>query len=132
MESHLQAFIDDIIIEIEPLAKQLTESYWEAALTGSDEATQRVTELETQYRLIFADCAQLEQLKEFQARNEIKTAQLARQLHLLILEFTSEQLPSEMIKELVERQTAIEQVFNTHRAIVEALEMNDNAILEVL
>jgi len=132
MESQLQTFIDNLIAEIEPLAKQLTESYWEASLTGSDGATQRVAELETQYRLIFANRARFEQLKKFQATNEIKTSQLARQLHLLILEFTSEQLPSETIKELVERQTAIEQVFNTHRAIVEGVAMNDNAILEVL
>jgi len=55
MESQLQTFIDQLVAQIEPLEKQLKESYWEASLTGSDEATQRVAELETQYRLIFSD-----------------------------------------------------------------------------
>ena len=37
-----------------------------------------------------------------------------------------------MIEDLVKRQTAIEQVFNTHRAVVDGVEMTDNEILEVL
>ena len=48
------------------------------------------------------------------------------------MEFTSHQLPQEMIEDLVNSQTAIEQVFNTHRAVVDGVEMTDNDILEVL
>ena len=132
MESQLQLFIDNLTAEIEPLAKRLAEAYWEASLTGSDEASRRVEELETQYRLIFADRDRFERLKAFQTTTRSAPAQLSRQLHLLRLEFTSEQLPPETIKELVKRQTEIEQVFTKHRAVVEGVEMNDNAIRDVL
>ena len=132
MKSQLEQFIDDLTARIEPIAKQLAEAYWEASLTGSDEAAQRVSALETQYRLIFADREQFEQLKTFQAANQNISTQLSRQLHLLLLEFTSEQLAPETIKELVKQQTAIEQVFTRHRAVVEGEEMNDNAIRDVL
>ena len=118
--------------QIEPLAKRLAGAYWEASLTGSDEAAQTVSELETEYRLIFADIDRFEQLKTFQATIQNLPAQLSRQLHLLFLEFTSEQLPPETIKELVRRQTAIEQVFTRHRAVVDGIEMSDNAIRDVL
>ena len=132
MESQFQTFIDRLVAQIEPLEKQLQESYWEASLTGSDEATQRVAELETQYRLIFSDTDRFQQLQDFRASNAIEDSQLARQLHLLILEFTSHQLPREIIEELVKRQTAIEQVFHTHRAVVDGTEVTDNEILEVM
>ena len=107
MESQLELFIENLTTKIEPLAKRLAEAYWEASLTGSDEAAQTVSELETEYRLIFADTDRFEQLKTFQATIQNLPAQLSRQLHLLFLEFTSEQLPPETIKELVRRQTAI-------------------------
>ncbi|MCZ6681039.1 MAG: M2 family metallopeptidase [Candidatus Poribacteria bacterium] len=132
MESQLRTFIEKLVAQIAPLEKQLMESYWEASLTGSDKATQRVTELETQYRFIFSDRDRFQQLKDFQASNTIKDAQLARQLHLLVLEFTSHQLTPEMIEDLVKRQTAIDQVFHTHRAIVDGTAMTDNEILEVM
>ena len=132
MESQLQAFIDDLAAEIEPIEKALHESYWEASLTGSDEATQKVAELETQYRLVFSDRIRFERLKAFQDENRIQAPHLRRQLELLILDFTAHQLPPEMIQDLVKRQTAIEQVFNTHRAVVDGVEMTDNEILEVL
>lgn len=132
MKSQLEQFIDNLTSKIEPLANQFAEAYWEASLTGSDEAAQTASKLETQYRLIFADRARFEQLKIFQATNRNLSAQLSRQLHLLLLEFTSEQLPPETIRELVRRQTAIEQVFTQHRAVVEGIETNDNAIRDVL
>ena len=132
MESQLELFIKNLTAIIEPLARQLAEAYWEASLTGSDEAVQRVSKLETQYRLIFADRDRFEQLKTFQATSQNISTQLSRQLHLLLLEFTSEQLSPEAIKELVRRETAIEQVFTRHRAVVEGVEMNDNAIRDVL
>lgn len=132
MESQLELFIDNLTAKIEPLAKQLAEAYWEASLTGSDEAAKRVSKLETQYRLIFADRNRFEQLKTFQSTDQNISIQLSRQLHLLFLEFTSEQLSPEAIKELVKRQTTIEQVFTKHRAVVEGAEMNDNAIRDVL
>ena len=132
MESQLELFIENLTAKIEPLAKRLAKAYWEASLTGSDEAAQKVSELETEYRLIFADRDRFEQLKTFQAAIQNLSAQLSRQLHLLLLEFTSEQLPPETIRELVRRQTAIEQVFTQHRAVVEGIEMNDNAIRDVL
>jgi peptidyl-dipeptidase A len=132
MELQLQTFIDRLVAQIEPLEKQLNESYWEASLTGSDEVTQRVVELETQYRLIFSDRGRFQQLKGFQASDTIENPQLARQLHLLVLEFTVHQLPAEMIEDLVKRQTAIEQVFHTHRAVVDGTEMTDNEIVEVM
>ena len=132
MELRVETFVDDLTAEIEPLAKQLAEAYWEASLTGSDEAVHRVSKLETQYRLIFADRDRFEQLKTLQSIDEDMSTQMLRQLHLLLLEFTSEQLPPEAIEELVRRQTAIEQVFTRHRAVVEGIEMNDNAIRDVL
>ena len=132
MESQLQPVIDSLTARIAPLAKQLAEAYWHASLTGSDNAAQKVEELETRYRLIFADRDRFEQLKAFQATTQKISTQLSRQLHLLLLEFTSEQLPPETIKELVKRQTAIEQIFTKHRAVVEGTEMNDNAIRDVL
>lgn len=132
MELQLQAFIDQLAAEIEPIEKALHEYYWEASLTGSDEATQKVAEFETRYRLIFSDGTRFKRLKAFRESNQIVTPQLRRQLQLLILQFTSHQLPPEMIEDLVKRQTAIEQVFNTHRSIVEGVEMTDNEILEVL
>ena len=132
MGAQLQLFIDNLTAKIEPIAKQLAEAYWEASLTGSDEAAQRVAELETQYRLIFADRDRFEQLKAFEATTQSVPAELSRQLHLLLLEFTSEQLPPKTIKELVRRQTTIEQVFTRHRAVVEGIEINDNAIRDVL
>ncbi len=132
MESQLQTFIDQLVTQIQPLERQLNTSYWEASLTGSDEATQLVAELETQYRLIFSDRDHFQQLRDFQASNAIEEPQLTRQLHLLILEFTSHQLPREMIEELVKRQTAIEQVFHAHRTVVDGTEMTDNEIVEVM
>ena len=132
MESQLELFIENLTTKIEPLAKRLAKAYWEASLTGSDEAAQTVSELETEYRLIFADTDRFEQLKTFQATIQNLPAQLSRQLRLLFLEFTSEQLPPETIKELVRRQTAIEQVFTRHRAVVDGIEMSDNAIRDVL
>ncbi len=132
MESQLEQFIENITAKIEPLAKRLAEAYWEASLTGSDEAAQKVSELETEYRLVFADRDRFEQLKTFQATIQSLPNRLLRQLHLLLLEFTSEQLPPKTIEELVRRQTAIEQVFTQHRAVVEGIAMNDNAIRDVL
>ena len=132
MAAQLQLFIDELTAKVEPIAKHLAEAYWEASLTGSDEAAQRVAELETQYRLIFADRDRFEQLKAFQATTQSLPVELSRQLHLLLLEFTSEQLPPKTIKELVRRQTTIEQVFTRHRAVVEGVEINDNAIRDVL
>lgn len=132
MQSQLQLFIDNLTAETEPLANQLAEAYWEASLTGSDETARKVEELETRYRLIFADRDRFEQLKALQTTARNAPAELSRQARLLLLEFTSEQLPPETIKELVKRQTEIEQVFTKHRAVVDGVEMNENAIRDVL
>ncbi|MBU1702671.1 MAG: M2 family metallopeptidase [Candidatus Eisenbacteria bacterium] len=130
--NEFQHFIDDCVGRIEPLYKEMCESYWQASLTGKEEDAAKAAAMETRFRKIFSNAGNLSRLKAWRDSGEITEPLLERQLILLINAHLENQMDAEMLQELVQKQRDIETAFSTHRPEVHGAKMTDNEIRRIL
>lgn len=132
VEEELSQFVSAHLAKVEPLHRDLTHTYWEACLTGEDEAYNRYAQLTLEMRKIHSDRDAFAQLKRLRDSGRVKDPLLSRQLTLLYNSFLANQIDTTLIRQMVELSTSIENKFNTFRGTIDAKEVSSNDILEIL
>ena len=127
----VSTFVNQMAEKIEPLQKKLCGLYWKLATTGDPTTASELSESEKQVKIIFSNAGELKQLQQWKS-DGIDNPHLARQVELLIKSYIPNQLDEKTISDLVERQTEIENTFNTFRAKFEGKEIGDNDLKDIL
>ncbi|HEX7448499.1 MAG TPA: M2 family metallopeptidase, partial [Pirellulales bacterium] len=123
--------IADYEQRIRPLEIEVGRRWWDANVTGKDEAYQLKQEAENQLDQALADRERFERLKRCdQARLADKL--LARQVRLLYLQALPKQVDPDLLKQMVARANAIEMRFNVFRAKVGGRELPDSEVRKIL
>lgn len=132
MDVQVKRFIDAHVEKVRPLAIQCNLAEWQAATTGQSEAYQKAAELRLQLRSIYSDANDFAFLKTVKASRGPKDPLLARQVELLYNNYLENQLPPELLKQIVELSTTIEQRFSTYRPQLGGQRVTDNQIKQIL
>lgn len=132
MEQELTAFLTSHVERVEPLMKAMNLAYWNASLTGNKEDFDNYADLQLQLRTIYSDTADFARLKKFKASAQVKDPLLQRQVDLLYHAYLSNQIPTDLLKHIVEKSAAVENKFNIFRGKIGRREVSDNEIKEIL
>lgn len=115
-----------------PLYKDYNLRYWDLALTGSDESERALVEAKQRYLQVYNNRQEFRQLQGWRAAANSLPPDDARQFKLIYDSFVPNQIEPEVLKEIVEKETQIENLFNTFRAEFEGAPASDNQLREIL
>lgn len=121
--------LDKVVSRIEPVLKEVNETYWNATNTGEKKWYDEYKAKEIEYRKILSDKEIFKKLKELKDK-KFENPLVERQVIILYLDALENQLPEGLRKELVSRGAELEEKFNTFRATVDENIVTDNEIRE--
>lgn len=125
------ALIAEYERDLRPLESEVNRRWWDANVTGSDEAFRAKEEAETRLDLALADRERFSRIKACRDAGPVSPL-LARQIELLYLQALAKQVEPELLKRMLARANAIEQKFNAYRARVGEEELTDSQVRKVL
>lgn len=131
-DKQAQEFIDAHVGVVEPLEKAMNLAYWQASVTGEQTFYDQYAQYQLALRRVLSDTAAFAKLKSLRKPGAVKDALLARQLTLLYNQFLANQIPSDLLEQIVALGTKVEQTFNTFRPTMEGKVVTANDIAEVL
>jgi len=106
-------------------------AYWDSQVEATEANDRRRAELEIELRRAKGDPEALSAI-EAALHTEIHEPALRRQLEVLRLSFTGNQMDESHRARIVDLSSAVESDFATHRAVVGGREVNDNELEEIL
>ncbi len=117
-------------------AKSITEKWflaqWEAQISGKKEDFEKTSEYEKQYNALVSDTAAFAELKEIKESGLVQDPVKQRSLELLYKEYLAKQIDTELLNQMVELQSEIEQKYNKFRATVDGKTYTDNEVEKTL
>lgn len=130
-------------VEIEQLVKQIEEqtevlriisstAYWDATLTGTQEDFDTYAMANKVYTSFFSNKEIYGKLKSFKEGGKIKDTLLKRQLDILYNAFLENQVDTEILNTIIEKEAALEQQYASFRATYRGGSINDNEVEEIL
>jgi peptidyl-dipeptidase A len=131
-ERQLQEFITTHVAGIEPLSDQANLTYWQASTTGQSEHYDKLRELQTRIRCVQSDPNQYALLKKIKESGKVKDARLLRQLDKLYYAYLQDQIPPELLKQIVEVDTKVKKKYNNFRGKIEDRKVTNSEIYTIL
>ena len=126
-----ETFVTDMVQRCAPMENKLCSLYWTLATTGDETVAKELSEIEKTLKLNFSNPNELAQLKKWK-NDGIKEENLARQVDLLIKAYIPNQLDEKTIADLVDKQTELENIFNTFRAELDGKKRTNNDLKDIL
>lgn len=120
------------IAKYEPLLVDANRAWWEANITGSDEAFERKKKADKTLVELHSDRHTFAQLKMLRESGKVTDPVEKRMLDIMYRSFLPGQADPELQKRIVDLENDIQQIFNTHRGRVGDREMSENEIREIL
>jgi peptidyl-dipeptidase A len=120
---------------IRPLDIAAGKAWWTANITGKDEDFKAKEEIQNKLDAALADkdtFAELKALKAAKDRGEIDDKVIARAVEVLYLTYLPKQIEPELLKKITATENAVEQKFNTFRAVVDDSKLTASAVAKVL
>jgi peptidyl-dipeptidase A len=116
---------------VRPLEKAVALAWWEANVTGKDEAFQAKETAQNKLDEALSDRSRFEKLKSLREA-KIENPILARQIEVLYLSHLEKQVDPELLKRITAKANAIEQAFNVFRATIDGRQITDSEVRKVL
>ncbi|MBP7125990.1 M2 family metallopeptidase [Myxococcota bacterium] len=132
LAAEAKAFLDDYNARRAVLEKKAAEAYWQAANTGRKEDFEAFADADLATRKFHSDREAYRTVVRLLAAAEGFDPVTRRSLQVVKLAYQENQLPPEMLEELVRRSSEIEQTFNTYRATLDGRTWSNNELLELL
>lgn len=125
-----EEFLKDFVPTVARKSKQLNKAYWILETTGSSDAADLKSDLDTELRVLFSDPDTYKKLLAWEKdpHNPIDE----RQLNVLIRAFKLNQIPKKLLEELSHKETALLQSYITFRPDFEGKKLSENDIREIL
>src|SRR5215471_7643114 len=133
MSEQVRTYIRQHDSIIAPLHKDYSLKYWDLSLNGNDKALEKAV-IEAKERLlkVYNNRDEFRQIREWRAAGIQLDENDARELKLIHDAFVPNQIEPESLHEIVERETQIENVFNTFRATFEDGHASENQLRDIL
>jgi peptidyl-dipeptidase A len=117
---------------IVPLYKDYNLKYWDLSLAGSEEGERALVAAKQRYLGVYNNRQEFHQLQQWKAASRSLPPDETRQFKLIYDAFVPNQIEEDVLKEIVEKETHIENLFNTFRADFEGGKASDNQLRDVL
>ena len=130
-EAEAREFIDRHLERVVPLLKEGDLASWEAATGGGEEAQERAAQARAALKALHSDPDAFRRVRGWLEAG-VRDPLLRRQLVLLDHEMTANQLPRDVIDDLVRRASELELLFHTHRAEFRGERVTNNQLVDVL
>ncbi len=127
----IKEFLKDQNEKIKELYKKVHLSYFNAITSGKEELYKDFEKNAMEMENFFHNKENFEKVKSY-LKEDIKDDLIKRQLDLLYLSYLGSQGNIDLIKEIVEKSTKVERIFNTYRAKIGDKEFTDNEIKKIL
>ncbi len=131
-EPAFRAFADELEGRLATLSRDAAVANYEASISGREEDYARSAQAQLAVKTALSDAATFDRLEAWREAGTVADPILARRLRVLRDAFLANQLPPATLAELVERQSAIEKRFNTHRASLDGRSVSDNELAAIL
>jgi peptidyl-dipeptidase A len=131
-EKRLTGFILDHVSRIEPLTTKANLAYWDASTTGKSEDYEKLRGLQLKIRQIYSDPHDFAMLKEIRDSGVITDPTLARQLDKLYYAYLTNQVPPDLLKELVDLDAKVQEKYNTFRGDIDGKKVTMSDIYTIM
>jgi len=115
-----------------PLFLQSEQAWWTASVTGSDEAFEKRKQAQNALVELHSDSATFAELKALKEGGQVADPLLQRLLEVMYRKFLAGQGDVEIQKRIVALEADAEQIFNTHRGVIDGQPRSENEIREIL
>lgn len=133
MKTEANAYIRRHESVIVPLHTDYSRKFWDLSLDGNNESLEKALVVaKEQYLKVYNNKKEFHQLREWQAAGVQLDEIDARQLKLIHDAFVPNQIDEDVLRDIVERETQIENTFNTFRSNFEGGKASDNQLREIL
>src|SRR5262245_43831778 len=130
--SEITGYIQQHEETIVPLHRDYSLKVWDLSLSGADELEKAVAEAKERYLRVYNNREEFRQLQEWKKAKLTLSDTDARKFKLIYDSFVPNQIDEAVLREIVQRETQIENVFNTFRADFEGGRVTDNQLRDVL
>ncbi|MCX6833853.1 MAG: M2 family metallopeptidase [candidate division Zixibacteria bacterium] len=126
------SFLKDYEARVIPLNKEVALSYFNAVNSGTDADYDKSAVATLALEKFHSDPAAFARVRAFRESGLVTDSLLKRQLDIIYLSYLGSQIDSTTLGELISRETAIEQKFNTYRVKVGNRNIGDNEVDSIL
>lgn len=123
---------DSYLEKFKPLWIGSTRAWWEASLSGTDEAFQQRKEAEGKLIELHGDRATFTRITRLRNGGRLTDPILKRQLDVMYYTFLPKQADAQLQKRVVSLEADVEQIFNTHRGLIDGQPKSENDIRTIL
>ncbi|HUU85811.1 MAG TPA: M2 family metallopeptidase [Phycisphaerae bacterium] len=131
-EADFSALHGAYLTRYRPLVLESEQAWWQANTTGTDEAFARRRTAEEALIELHSDRDTFAKLKSLKESGQVADPVLARQLDVMYRAFLARQADPDLQKKIVALETETEQIFNTHRSLVNGKELTENDVRKIL
>ncbi len=131
-EQEFIALRDAYLAKFRPLTLKSEAAWWEANITGTDAAFARKKAADQALVELHSDREVFGQLKALKERGSVRDPVLARELDVMYRAFLAGQADPQLRKQIVNLESDVEQLFNTHRSQVGDRTLTENDVREIL
>ena len=133
MSAEVSAYIRHHGDVIAPLHKDYSLRFWDLSLAGANEEFERAfVAAKGRYLKVYNNREEFRRLSEWKVSGVRLDELEARQLKLIHDAFVPNQIEEAVLRDIVERETHIENFFNTFRANFEGDKVSDNQLRDIL
>ena len=131
-EKQLESFIQKHVAQLEPLETKANLTYWDAATTGKKEYYARHKDLQLQIRQLYSNTQEFAFLKRLRESGYITDPRLQRQLEKLYYGYLSNQIPPDLMKQIVELDNKIQETYNNFRGTMEGQKVTNSDVYRIM
>ena len=131
-KAEAKAFLDTYLSELAVMEKAYALSWWAAQNSGKKEDFDAYEAADLALKKMHSDKARYEKVGALLGHEAELDPQTARSLEVAYLSFKGNQLPADVLEDMVKRSSEIEQLFNTYRVKLDGKELSNNDALELL
>ncbi len=132
MKSEIGQYIRHHEKTITPLYKDYSLRSWELSLTGTPAHEKALVEAKGKFLRVYNNRDEFRQVKQWQSSASQLDPVEARQLKVIHDSFVPHQIEEDVLRDIVERETNIENLFNTFRSSFEGGPASENQLRDIL
>ena len=117
---------------VAPLYKDYSEKFWDLSLSGNEEREKAAVIAKERYLKVYNSQEEFRQLRKWKSQESKLDPLEARQLKLIHDTFVPNQIDEDVLRDIVRRETQIENLFNTFRGDFEGGKASDNEMRDIL
>lgn len=127
-----QTMLRELESRVKPLAIASGRASFDAYTTGDSAAYAQSNQMSLALESVFSDTTMFKKIRALRDSANVVDPLLKRQIGIAYLSFLGNQVDPKLIASILERETALDQKFNTYRVDVGGRQLSDNQVDSIL